>query len=81
MIEYLNTLKQSIVDRFTTDTSELIAQLYKLEAKIEKAIAKDMRKGEQMVKAAQALNDALVRNDRNLNVAYKLLNNVNKAVN
>lgn len=76
--DYLNRIKLFFIDKFTTDTGELISQLGKLEAKIERAINKDLRKGAQLVASAAALNAAIKQNDTNLNTAYRLLHNVNK---
>lgn len=81
IIAYFAALRLRIVDLFTTDTAELIGHMVKLEAKIEKAIEKDARKGEQLAAAAQALNAALKANDRNLNAAYKMLHQVNSLTN
>jgi glutaredoxin 2 len=76
MLAYLNTLKERAVDRFTDDTAGLLSQVAQLEAKIEAAIDKDLRKGEKLVQSAQALNNAILSNDKNLNAAYKLLNGI-----
>lgn len=78
MTAFFQRLRLRIIDRFTTDTSELIEKLFKLEAKIEKAIEKDRRKGAMLVEQAALVNQALRNNDRNLNAAYKLLNNVSE---
>lgn len=76
ILNYIAEAKAWVIDKFTTDTAELITELSKLEAKIERSIAKDLKKAEKLSEAAKALNEALLQKDRNLNAAYKLLHNV-----
>lgn len=73
---FLAALKLAIIDRFTTDTAELIAKLAKLEAKIEQAIAKDEKKLAQLDDMARSIAAAKDLKNTQVDRAYKLLHNV-----
>lgn len=72
----LAAIKAALMDRITADTAILISQLAKLEAKVEKAIAKDLRKLKELTAAEKAIASAKQVTNKNVDAAYKLLHNV-----
>jgi hypothetical protein len=72
----IETVIAAIKDKLTTDTAELLVKLSKLEKQIEKAIAKDLRHLSTLKNAEFAIQAQIKGKNRNVDVAYKLLNNV-----
>lgn len=74
----LAALKQRLIDALTPSAATLLNVLVKFEAKIERAIEKDVRKLHQLAEAAKALEAAIKQKDASLNASYKLLHKVSE---
>jgi hypothetical protein len=78
MLNYLRALRLKVVDFFTPGTGALLDSLCFLEARIEAAIAKDLRKGERLAEDARITDFDIRMNNRNLDAAYKLIHSLSE---
>lgn len=78
MNKIIQNIKLAVIDRFTTDTAELIGKFRKLEARIEASIAKDTRKLMQLRQIELSVAAARKAKDASVNAAYKMLHNVSE---
>lgn len=71
-------LKSRVLDALTPSATALIATLNKIEAKIERVIAKDERKLEAINAASKALAIAATNKNYEIDRAYKMLHKVSE---
>jgi hypothetical protein len=69
-------LKFALVDMFTPSLTTIASLFSKMERAIERSIDKQSRRLEQLALAENSIRQARIAADKELNSAYKLLNNV-----
>ena len=73
-------IKTALIDRFTLSASALVAQVSKLEQKIERTIDKELRSLSKLADAAYAIEQAKAVKNTHIDATYKLLNGISRII-